>query len=100
VCHGCGSPTCSFITLWRGVPLDFSSRQSETFESLDKECDDYYGSYVRIRFVKQKNRNLLNFVRDVLVPSKNQIANTKGNIHLLFKIPFSTPCCAASIMNK
>jgi len=66
VCHGCGSPTSSFIRLranFRGVPLDFSSRQLDTFENVDKEGDDYYGSEVRIRFLKQKNGNHLNCLR-------------------------------------
>ena len=66
VCHGCGSPICSFIRQranFRGVPLYFSSRQSDTFENVDKEGDDYYGREVRIRFVKQKHGNLFNCVR-------------------------------------
>jgi hypothetical protein len=48
---------------FRGVPLDFSSRQLNTFENVDKEGDNYYGSEVRIRFVKQKNGKLFNCVR-------------------------------------
>ena len=62
MCHGCGSRTCSFNRLranFRGVPLDFYSRQLDTFENVDKEDDDYYGSEVGIRFVKQKNGKTL-----------------------------------------
>jgi hypothetical protein len=45
----------------------------DTFENVDKG-DDYYRSEARIRFAKQKNGSLWNCVREVLVPSKNQIA--------------------------
>lgn len=61
MCYGRGYPTCSFITLppnFRGVPLNFSSRKLDTFEKVDKELDDYYGSEVTIRFIKQENGNL------------------------------------------
>jgi hypothetical protein len=30
----------------------------DTFEKVDKELDDYYGSEVTIRFIKQENGNL------------------------------------------
>jgi hypothetical protein len=36
---------------------------SRTLENEDKEGDDYYGSEVRIRFVKQKHGNIFNCVR-------------------------------------